>query len=82
VRPSPVVEGARFRIPGASALAAAELRLLPLLTTYLSVQEIAAELVLSPHIIKAQMRSIYRKLEATTRPQTVMRARELGLLEG
>jgi len=43
---------------------------------------IAAEQFLSPHTIKAQMRSIYRKLNATTRHQTVMRARELGLLEG
>jgi len=64
------------------ALTAAELRLLPLLTTHLSVMEIAAELFLSPHTIKAQMRSIYRKLEATTRNQAVSRARELGLLEG
>ena len=68
--------------PGASALTAAELRLLPLLTTHLSVPEIAAELFLSPHTIKGEMKSIYRKLEATTRHQTVMRARELGLLEG
>jgi LuxR family maltose regulon positive regulatory protein len=69
-------------VPSASALTGAELRLLPLLTTHLSVQEIAAELFLSPHTIKAQMRSIYRKLDATTRHRTVVRARELGLLEG
>jgi LuxR family maltose regulon positive regulatory protein len=68
--------------PGASALTAAELRLLPLLSTHLSVPEIAAELVLSPHTIKSQMKSIYRKLDATTRNQAVTRAREWGLLEG
>ena len=67
---------------GASALTAAELRLLPLLTTYLSVTEIAAEMFLSPHTIKAQMRSIHQELDASTRNQVVTRARELGLLEG
>ena len=69
-------------VPGASALTAAELRLLPMLCTHLSFPEIAAELFLSPHTIKAQMKSIYRKLGASTRTQAVTRARELGLLEG
>ena len=69
-------------VPGASALTAAEFRLLPLLSTHLPVPEIAAELVLSPHTIKSQMKSIYRKLDASTRTQVVSRARELGLLEG
>jgi LuxR family maltose regulon positive regulatory protein len=69
-------------IPGASALTAAELRLLPLLATHLSVPEIAAELFLSPHTIKSQMKSIYRKLGSSSRTQTVSQARELGLLEG
>jgi LuxR family maltose regulon positive regulatory protein len=69
-------------VPGASALTAAELRLLPMLATHLPVAEIAADLFLSPHTIKSQMKSIYRKLESTSRTQTVARARELGLLEG
>jgi LuxR family transcriptional regulator, maltose regulon positive regulatory protein len=69
-------------LPGASALTDAELRLLPLLSTHLPVPEIAAELVLSPHTIKSRMKSIYRKLDGTTRHQVVSRARELGLLEG
>ncbi len=69
-------------VPGASALTAAELRLLPLLSTHLSFPEIAAELFLSPHTIKSEMRSVYRKLGASTRNQAVARARELGLLEG
>ena len=59
---------------------AAELRLLPLLTTHLSTPEIAGELFLSPHTVKSEMKSIYRKLGATTRTQAVTRARELGLL--
>ena len=69
-------------VPGASALTAAELRLLPLLSTHLSFPEIAAELFLSPHTIKSEMKSVYRKLDASTRNQAVTRARELGLLEG
>jgi LuxR family transcriptional regulator, maltose regulon positive regulatory protein len=67
---------------GPSALTAAELRLLPLLPTHLSAPEIAAQMYLSPHTIKSQMLSIYRKLGASTRTQAVARARELGLLEG
>jgi LuxR family transcriptional regulator, maltose regulon positive regulatory protein len=69
-------------VPGASALTSAELRLLPLLSTHLSSADIAAELFLSPHTIKSRMKSIYRKLDASTRNQAVTRARQLGLLEG
>jgi LuxR family transcriptional regulator, maltose regulon positive regulatory protein len=69
-------------VPGASALTTAELRLLPMLATHLSVPEIATDIFLSPHTIKSQMKSIYRKLDSSTRTQTVTRARELGLLEG
>ena len=69
-------------VPGASAMTAAELRVLPLLTTHLSFREIGAELFLSPNTIKSQAISIYRKLGAATRGQAVTRARELGLLEG
>ena len=69
-------------VPGASAMTAAELRLLPLLSTHLSAPEITRELFLSPHTIKTQMRSTYRKLSVSSRNQAVTRARELGLLEG
>jgi LuxR family maltose regulon positive regulatory protein len=68
--------------PGASALTAAELRLLPLLSTHLSFPEIAAELFLSRNTIKSQVLSIYRKLGTSSRSQAVARARALGLLEG
>jgi DNA-binding CsgD family transcriptional regulator len=67
---------------GTGSLTAAELRLLPMLSTHLTVAEIAAEMYLSRHTIKAQGRSIYRKLDASSRSQAVARARELGLLEG
>jgi LuxR family maltose regulon positive regulatory protein len=69
-------------IPGASALTTAELRLLPLLSTHLTAAEIAAELFLSPHTIKAEVKSIYRKLGASSRNQAIALARELGLLDG
>ena len=67
---------------GASALTVAELRLLPMLATHLQMQEIAAEMYLSPHTVQAQGKSLYRKLGAASRGQAVARARELGLLEG
>jgi LuxR family transcriptional regulator, maltose regulon positive regulatory protein len=69
-------------VPGASALTAAELRVLPMLATHLSFPEIGAEMFLSPNTIKSQAISIYRKLEASSRSQAVTRSRELGLLEG
>jgi LuxR family transcriptional regulator, maltose regulon positive regulatory protein len=68
--------------PGASALTAAELRVLPLLATHLSYPEVAAELFVSPHTIKSQAYSLFRKLGVSSRSQAVARARELGLLEG
>jgi LuxR family maltose regulon positive regulatory protein len=68
--------------PGASSLTAAEMRLLPMLSTHLSFAEIAAEMFLSRHTISSQAMSIYRKLEVGSRSQAVARSRELGLLEG
>jgi LuxR family maltose regulon positive regulatory protein len=67
---------------GASALTAAELRVLPLLSTHLTFAELGRELFLSPNTVKTQAVSAYRKLGATSRSQAVARARELGLLEG
>ena len=66
---------------GASALTAAEFRLLPMLCTHLSVPEIAEELFLSRHTVKAEVNSLYRKLGVSSRSQAVTRSRELGLLE-
>ena len=67
--------------PGASALTAAELRLLPMLATHLPFPQIAEQMSLSRHTVKAEATSIYRKLGASSRDQAVMRARDLGLLD-
>jgi LuxR family maltose regulon positive regulatory protein len=69
-------------IPGPSSLTSAELRVLPMLTTHLTFPEIGAEPFLSPHTVKSQAVSTYRKLGASSRTQAVARSRELGLLDG
>jgi LuxR family transcriptional regulator, maltose regulon positive regulatory protein len=69
-------------VPGPSALTAAELRVLPMLATHLPMHEIAAEMYLSPHTVRTQAKSVYRKMGAATRSQAVARAREFGLIEG
>jgi LuxR family maltose regulon positive regulatory protein len=63
-------------------LTSAELRILPLLLTHLTVAGIADRLFLSRHTVKSQVWSMYRKLEVHTRSDAVARSRELGLLEG
>jgi len=72
------------RIPvgaiGASALTGAELRLLPLLRTHRTFREIGERLYVSPHTVKTQAISIYRKLGVSSRGGAVERAAELGLL--
>lgn len=68
-------------LAGSSTLTAAELRLLPLLPTYLSFQEIADRLGVSRNTVKTQAMAIYGKLQASSRGETVERAVELGLLE-
>jgi LuxR family transcriptional regulator, maltose regulon positive regulatory protein len=52
--------------PGPSALTAAELRLLPMLSTHLTFPEIAAEMFLSRHTVKSEAISLYRKLGASS----------------
>jgi LuxR family maltose regulon positive regulatory protein len=65
---------------GASSLTAAELRLVPLLSTHLSLQEIADQLYLSRNTVKSQAISIYRKLGVSSRSDAIARLRESGLL--
>ena len=65
---------------GVAALTPAEARLLPLLTTHMSFREIGEQLFVSPHTVKTQAISIYRKLGVTSRGAAVEVARHLGLL--
>lgn len=58
----------------------AEMSVLQLLHTDLSVREIGVELFLSPNTIRSHMRSLYRKLGVHTRADAVARATALGLL--
>ena len=65
----------------ASTLTAAELRLLPLLTTHLSFREIAERLFVSRNTVKSQAISVYRKLDASSRSEAIERAVQLGLVD-
>jgi LuxR family maltose regulon positive regulatory protein len=65
----------------AAAVTAAELRLIPLLTTHLSFREIAERLYVSRNTVKAQAISLYRKLGVSSRSEAIVRAAELGLLD-
>jgi LuxR family maltose regulon positive regulatory protein len=65
-----------------ATLTSAELRILPLLLTHLTVAGISDRLYLSPHTVKSQVWSMYRKLDVHTRSEAVARAQELGLLDG
>jgi LuxR family maltose regulon positive regulatory protein len=64
----------------AMSLTAAEVRVLQLLPTHLSLGEIAEELHVSRNTVKTQVAATYRKLGAGTRMAAVERGRELGLL--
>jgi LuxR family maltose regulon positive regulatory protein len=63
-------------------LSRAELRLLPLLMTHLSLREIGDYLLVSQNTVKTQVMSIHRKLGTTSRRGTVARAIQLGLIDG
>jgi len=70
---------ATSRVDARPALTAAELRLLPLLTTHLSFQEIADEIRLSRNTVKSQAISVYRKLGVSARGEAIARAAAAGL---
>ncbi|HEV2920589.1 MAG TPA: LuxR C-terminal-related transcriptional regulator, partial [Actinomycetota bacterium] len=69
----------RGRAGGVSSLTKAELRLVPLLSTHLSFREISEQLTVSPHTVKTQAISVYRKLGVASRSKAVQRAQKLGL---
>jgi len=64
-----------------SALTPAELRLLPLLASYLPFREIAERLGISRNTVKTQAIAVYRKLGVSSRSEAVDRARQTGLLK-
>ena len=68
-------------VVGASALTAAELRLLPYLSTYLSFREIGERVGVSANTIKSQTMSIYRKLDVSSRGDAIARAAAVGLTD-
>ena len=63
-----------------TAPTAAEQRVLDLLATDLTIEQIAAQLYLSPHTVATHRRRLYRRLGATTRAQAVAAAHRRGLL--
>ncbi len=65
---------------GDSELSAREQGVLRYLQTRLSTREIAGELFISMNTLKSHLKSVYRKLDASSRSDAVARARAAGLL--
>jgi LuxR family transcriptional regulator, maltose regulon positive regulatory protein len=63
------------------ALTTAELRVLRLLPTHLSLPAIATRLYVSPNTVKTHARAVYRKLDASSRGEAVAHALAAGLLD-
>lgn len=70
---------ARLRSGGDLELTPSELRLVPRLSSHLSLQEIGDRLYLSRATIKTHTDAIYRKLEVSSRSAAVERLEALGL---
>ena len=66
-------------VTGRAALTPAELRLLPYLQTHLTASGIAERLFVSSHTVKAEVKSIYRKLGVSSRHDAVQKATAIGL---
>jgi LuxR family maltose regulon positive regulatory protein len=66
---------------GASTLTPAEIRVLRLLPTHLSVHEIAQRLFVTSNTIRTQIQAIYGKLGASSRSEAVELAIHAGLVE-
>jgi LuxR family transcriptional regulator, maltose regulon positive regulatory protein len=71
----------RSRAKDAAHLTKAELRILRLLPTHLSLNEIAQELFISRNTVKSQVAAVYLKLNATNRTEAVEQGRTSGLLD-
>jgi LuxR family maltose regulon positive regulatory protein len=66
---------------GPSALTSAELRVLQLLPTHLSFEEIGKQLSVSRNTVKTQAIAAYRKLGVSSRTEAVERATSLGMIQ-
>jgi len=62
------------------SLTKAELRTLQYLPSHLSFRQIGERIHISPNTVKTQAQAVYRKLDASSRAEAVVRAREAGLL--
>ncbi|HEU4703490.1 MAG TPA: LuxR C-terminal-related transcriptional regulator, partial [Conexibacter sp.] len=67
-------------VRGPARLTLAELRVLRLLPSHLSLREIAGRLHVSANTVKTQAQAVYRKLDVSSRSEAVARAREVGLV--
>ena len=76
----PAINNNPAAVQGASALTTAELRLLPLLPTHLTLGEIGERLHVTRNTVKTQAIAIYRKFGVSSRRAAVSRMHELGLL--
>ena len=73
-------QGGQVRVPSAMALTNAEMRVLQLLPTHLSLGEIGEKLHTSRNTVKTHVAAVYRKLQCTTRTEAVAQGRDLHLL--
>ena len=86
----PLTEEAALRLAGARPVFPERVRLVELtnrehvvlteLDAGLTLAEVARKLVVSVNTVRTQVKSMYRKLDATGREDALMRAAELGLL--
>jgi LuxR family maltose regulon positive regulatory protein len=72
--------GGPVRVPSAMALTRAEMRVLQLLPTHLSLAQIGEELHISRNTVKAHLAAIRRKFQCSSRNDVVAKGRDLGLL--
>ncbi|HXF00789.1 MAG TPA: LuxR C-terminal-related transcriptional regulator [Solirubrobacterales bacterium] len=56
------------------------LRIRAYLPSHLSFREIGERIHVSPNTVKTQAQAVYRKLDASSRAEAVVRARDAGLL--
>jgi LuxR family maltose regulon positive regulatory protein len=74
------IDTIRQQTVGASAITAAELRIVPLLATHLTFREIGERVHISRHTVKSQAIAIYRKLGVSSRTEAIARVHAIGLL--